>query len=60
MGIVSQTVHDGIGHDLVRDDGQPVVKGSVARQDDRAGRVPAVDDQVRSALVSALKSLRRI
>jgi len=47
MRIVGQTIHDGVGHHLVREDGRPVVKGSVARQDDGAGRVPAVDDHVK-------------
>ena len=56
--VVGQTVHDGVGHDLVREDGRPVVKGSVARQDDGAGRVPAVDDHVKPLCGFLFESLK--
>ena len=57
--IVRQTVHDGVGHDLVREDGKPVVEGAVARQDDRAGRVPAVDDHVKPFCGLLVESFER-
>jgi len=43
---VGQAIHDGIGHDFVGEDRKPIVEGAVARQDDRTGRLPGVDDRV--------------
>ena len=40
MSIVGQAVHDGVGHDLVAEDGESVVKGAVAGQDDGTVRPP--------------------